>query len=148
MQPNYPQFQAGRYGVVPNTEAAPFPTVAGTSTTTINIGMTARRQIFGQGFVSQIAVIVPASGHVALVIGKYDSTNSNTQVPLTASINVDTSPGGVAKQTTAIPALSTLTDAQRTIHPADLIYAAFTTTGALTSQAVGGIVGVELYDVG
>ncbi|GEM_PF-5364924 len=135
--------QPGEYGSQINTESVPFPTIANSTTTTVNLGLSPRLQWFRQGFIDQLILAASASA-LTVQIQKLDSTNGFAAVNLTAAQDI-TSSTQTAKKTFALAALTTLTDAQRTLNPGDALVAVFTAGGSVTSQAVGGIVGAELF---
>jgi len=136
--------QPGEFGTQINTEITSFPaTISNSTTTTVAIGSASRKQYFNAGAVSQ-TVLATSGSALTVTIGKYDSLNSFAKVPLTAAQDI-TVTSQTAKQTFPIPALASNSDAQRTIQPADSLYADFIAAGTVTSQATGGIIGAELF---
>jgi hypothetical protein len=138
---NYRQPRAGQYGTAIIDQSVPFPTIAGTATTTVPLGQLLRNQVFVQGYVSQLTLVVPTSGACTVLIKKW-SVASAAFVPLTAATDLTTT-GQVLKVNNTIAAIATLTDAQRMINAGDTMWADFTAAGAITTQPTGGSVGYE-----
>ena len=133
----------GRFGVALNTEIGQYPaTIANTATTTIGIGNAYGPQYFNRASIA--AFVLPTSASACTVqIFKWDSINS-AAVALTATQDVLVT-SQTAKVAFPIAAIATLTDAQRTLHSGDYLYAQFVAAGTMTGQATGGVVACELY---
>lgn len=140
---NFRRYAPGVFGTAVIDQVTPFPTIAGTATTTVALGQICRNQIFVQGQVSQLTLVVPTSGTCTVTIKKWDVKNA-AFVNLTAATDITTT-GQTLKVCSAIPALTTLTDQQRSINAGDTLYADFIASAAITTQPTGGMIGYEAF---
>lgn len=136
------------YGTKLNTEVIPYPaTINNTATTIVNIACESRTQFFNYGFVNCVTTLPTSGSALQIQFAKYDSTNSFALVNLTAAQDI-TSTTQTLKKTFQIPALTSLSDNQRRLLPADTLIAQFIAAGTVTQQAVGAIIGVEFEIIG
>lgn len=140
---NFRRNTPGAFGTAVIDQNTPFPTIAGTATTTVPLGQICRNQVFVQGQVSQLTLVVPASGACTVTIKKWDVKNA-AFVNLTAATDL-TGTSQTLKVCSAVPALNTLTDQQRSINAGDTLYADFIAAGAITTQPTGAMVGYESF---
>lgn len=130
----------GRFGVIPNLVTGRcVTTIANSTTTTYNFGGHPATCLATRAMVS--AGTVPTSGSALTgVLQKYDAAN-NTAVALSAAVNLLTL---TAHEGTAVPLLSTLTDAQKTLLPGDTLRFVITAAGTVTLQPVDLMVNTEV----
>ena len=131
---------AGRFGVLPNLVTGRcVANIANSTTTTYNFGGHPATCLVNRAMVS--AGTVPTSGSaVTGVLQKYDAAN-NTAVALSSAIDLLTL---TAHEGTALPLISTLTTAQKTLLPGDTIRFVITAAGSITAQAVDLMVNTEV----
>lgn len=132
--------QPGRFGVLPNVIVGRcITTVANSGDTTYNFGGHPATCVITRAMVS--AGTLPAStGAVTGVIQKYDAT-ANAAVALTAAVDLK---GLTAHEGTAVPLLTTLTDAQRVLKPGDTLRFVITAAGTVSTQPVDLVVNTEV----
>lgn len=120
------------------------PSIGGTTTTTIYLAGSRWTYWFNEGWLFEQTLGVYA-GTATVQFFRYDFVNS-AAIALTAAKDV-TSTGQTANKTLNVPALTTLTDIQRTIMGSlgDSLYASFVTSAGVTDQPVGGIIGAEVF---
>ena len=130
----------GRFGVLPNLLAGKCTTtVANSDDTVYNFGGHPAACVVNRAIVS--AGTLPAStAAITGVLQKYDAT-ANAAVALTAAVNLK---GLTAHEGTAVPLLTTLTTAQKTLNPGDTVRFVITAAGTVTTQPVDLQVNVEL----
>ena len=130
----------GRFGLHPDVLAGKCTTtVASSGATTFNFGGHPATCVINRAMVS--AGTIPASASALTgVLQKFDKAG-NAAVTLTSAINLLTL---VAHQGTALPVLSTVTTAQKTLNPGDTVRFVVTAAGTVTTQPVDLQVNVEL----
>ena len=131
---------AGRFGVLPNLVTGRcVANIANSTTTTYNFGGHPATCLVSRAMVSAGTVPTSASA-VTGVLQKYDAT-ANAAVALTAAVDLLTL---TAHEGTAVPLLSSLTDAQKTLRPGDTLRFVITAAGTITAQAVDLMVNTEV----
>jgi len=130
----------GRFGVLPNLLVGRCVAAIGnTTTTTYNFGAHPASCLINRAVVS--AGTVPASsGTILGVLQKYDAS-ADAAVVLSGNVDLEAL---VAHEGTAIPLLTTLTDAQKTLDTGDTVRFVVTTTNTVSTAAVDLVVNVEL----
>lgn len=130
-----------RYGIMEECPSGSFPPTLATGANVVNVATPYRSAyVFGCS-VSQYALGVYAtSGTIQF---QKITAGGGTTVNLTAAQDI-TATTQTAKTTFNVPLLSTLTDAQRTVMPGDMLVAVVTVTGSVTTQPVAGAATVEL----
>lgn len=131
---------AGRFGTLPNLVTGRCTAnIANSTTTTYNFGSHPATCLVTRAIVS--AGTVPTSGAaVTGVLQKYDAT-ANTAVALTAAVDLLTL---TAHEGTAVPLITTLTDAQKTLRAGDTLRFVITAAGTITAQPVDLMVNTEV----
>lgn len=131
---------AGRFGVLPNLVTGRCTAnIANSTTTTYNFGGHPATCLVSRAMVSAGTVPTSASA-VTGVLQKYDAT-ANAAVALTAAVDLLTL---TAHEGTAVPLLSSLTNAQKTLRPGDTLRFVITAAGTITAQAVDLMVNTEV----
>lgn len=130
----------GRLGVLPNVIVGRcITTVADSDATTYNFGGHPATCVINRAMVS--AGTLPASSAaVTGVLQKYDAT-ANAAVALTAAVDLK---GLTAHEGTAVPLLTTLTAAQKTLNPGDTLRFVITAAGTVSTQPVDLVVNTEV----
>lgn len=130
----------GRFGVLPNLVTGRcVTTVANSAATTYNFGGHPATCVVSRAMVS--AGTIPASASALTgVLQKYDAT-ANAAVTLSAAVNLLTL---TAHEGTAVPLLTTLTEAQKTLLPGDTLRFVITAAGTVTTQPVDLMVNTEV----
>lgn len=130
----------GRFGVLPNIVTGRcVTTIANSTSTTYNFGGHPATCLVNRAMIS--AGTIPASASALTgVLQKYDAAN-NTAVALSAAVNLLTL---TAHEGTAVPLLTTLTDAQKTLLPGDTIRFVITAAGTVTTQPVDLMINTEV----
>jgi hypothetical protein len=130
----------GRFGVLPNLLVGRCVAAIGNSTTTTyNFGAHPALCLINRAVVS--AGTVPASsGTILGVLQKYDAS-ADAAVVLSGDVDLEAL---TAHEGTAIPLLTTLTDAQKTLDTGDTVRFVVTTTNTVSTAAVDLTVNVEL----
>jgi hypothetical protein len=130
----------GRFGVLPNLLVGRCVAALGNSTTTTyNFGAHPALCLINRAVVS--AGTVPASsGTILGVLQKYDAS-ADAAVVLSGDVDLEAL---TAHEGTAIPLLTTLTDAQKTLDTGDTVRFVVTTTNTVSTAAVDLTVNVEL----
>jgi len=130
----------GRFGVLPNLLVGRCVAAIGNSTTTTyNFGSHPASCLINRAVVS--AGTVPASsGTILGVLQKYDAS-ADAAVVLSGDVDLEAL---TAHEGTAIPLLTTLTDAQKTLDTGDTVRFVVTTTNTVSTAAVDLTVNVEL----
>ena len=130
----------GRFGVLPNLIAGRCTAnIANSTTTTYNFGAHPATCLVSRAIVSAGTVPTSASALTG-VLQKYDAT-ANSAVALTAAVDLLTL---TAHEGTAVPLLTTLTEAQRTLRPGDTLRFVITAAGTVSAQAVDLMVNTEV----
>jgi hypothetical protein len=114
-------------------------TVANTTTTSFNIGGLHRRSYVERISLSARTIIASTSA-VSAVVSKY-SAATNTAVALTAAFDLKSL---VTEETSILPLLTTLSDAQRSVSEGDTFRIVVTAAGTITTQATDLICAVEV----
>lgn len=123
----------GRLGVHPNLIAGRCDAAIGNNTTTTyNFGGHPAKVYANRAIVSAGTVPASTSGTILGVVQKYDAT-ANTAVALSANVDLEAL---TAHEGVAVPFLSSLTDAQRTLLPGDTLRFVVTTNNTVTTAAV------------
>lgn len=131
----------GRFGVLPNLLAGRCDAAIGNSTTTTyNFGGHPAVCVVNRAVVSAGTVPASTSGTILGVLQKYDAS-ANAAVTLSANVDLEAL---TAHEGTAIPLLTTLTDAQKTLDVGDTVRFVVTTDNTVTTAAVDLMVNVEL----
>lgn len=131
----------GRLGVLPNLLVGRCAAAIGNSTTTTyNFGGHPASCIVNRAVVSAGTVPASTSGTILGVLQKYDAS-ADAAVVLSGNVDLEAL---VAHEGTAIPLLTTLTDAQKTLDTGDTVRFVVTTNNTVTTAAVDLVVNVEL----
>lgn len=134
------QFGPGEYGTDIIENVIPFPTLVASTTTTVNLGYAYRTSVFKQAFAAQFSGGT-YGGTATVTIQKY---SGGAATALTAAQDVTTT-GIPIRVTKLIPALTTLTDSQKTLIPGDVLEAVFTLSSTVSTQPGGGAIGAETF---
>ena len=130
----------GRFGVLPNLLVGRCVAAIGNSTTTTyNFGAHPASCLINRAVVSAGTVPV-SSGTILGVLQKYDAS-ADAAVVLSGDVDLEAL---TAHEGTAIPLLTTLTDAQKTLDTGDTVRFVVTTTNTVSTAAVDLTVNVEL----
>ena len=140
-QPIYRQYQRGEDGTDLIENVVPFPTLVASSSVTVNLGVASRKSVFNQAFAAQFTAGT-YGGTATVTIQKVTGGSTVTALTAAQSITAANLPVRINK---AIPALTTLTDSQKTINPGDVLEAVFTLSSTVSVQPGGGIIGAETY---
>ena len=131
----------GRFGVLPNLLVGRCVAAIGNSTTTTyNFGAHPASCLINRAVVSAGTVPASTSGTILGVLQKYDAS-ADAAVVLSGDVDLEAL---TAHEGTAIPLLTTLTDAQKTLDTGDTVRFVVTTTNTVSTAAVDLTVNVEL----
>lgn len=131
----------GRFGVLPNLLVGRCDAAIGNSTTTTyNFGSHPAICTINRAVVSAGTVPASTSGTILGVLQKYDAS-ANAAVALSDNVDLEAL---TAHEGTAIPLLTSLTDAQKTLDTGDTVRFVVTTNNTVTTAAVDLMVNVEL----
>jgi hypothetical protein len=141
MPRNFFSPKPGRLGVLPNVLVGRCARVIGDTTTTqYSFGGHPAKCYINRAIVSALVVPASTSGTILATLQKYDAV-ANSAVTLTANIDLEAL---TANEGTAVPMLSTLTEAQQTLLPGDTLRFVVVTTDTVTTAEVDLMVNVEL----
>ncbi len=115
-------------------------TIADSGTTTFSFGSHPAKCEIARAVVSAGTVPVSSGGTILGVLQKYDAS-ANAAVTLSGNVNLEAL---TAHEGTAIPLLTTLTDAQKFLDTGDTIRFVVTTTDTVGTAAVDLYVNTEL----
>lgn len=133
--------QPGRFGVLPNLIVGRCAaSIGNNTTTTYNFGSHPAVCVLNRAVVSAGTVPASTSGTILGVVKKYDAS-ANEAVTLSDSVDLEAL---TANEGTAIPFLSTLTAAQKTLDTGDTVQFVVTTNNTVTTAAVDLVVNVEV----
>lgn len=131
----------GRFGVLPNLLVGRCDAAIGNNTTTTySFGGHPAVCVVNRAVVSAGTVPAATSGTILGVLEKYDAS-ANAAVVLSGNVNLEAL---TAHEGTAIPLLTTLTDAEKALDLGDTVRFVVTTNNTVTTAAVDLVVNVEL----
>lgn len=131
----------GRFGVLPNLLVGRCDAAIGNNTTTTySFGSHPAICLINRAVVSAGTVPASTAGTILGVLEKYDAS-ANAAVVLTANVDLEAL---TAHEGTAVPLLTTLTEAQKTLDTGDTVRFVVTTNNTVTTAAVDLMVNVEL----
>lgn len=131
----------GRFGTLPNLLVGRCAAAIGNSTTTIyNFGSHPAVCLITRAVVSAGTVPVSSGGTILATLEKYDAS-ADAAVTLSGSIDLEAL---TAHEGTAVPLLTTLTDAQRTLDTGDTLRLSVVTTSTVGTAAVDLVCNIEL----
>lgn len=142
MSTTYRKPTPGRYGTQPVYPDADIPAITANTTTTQTLNTPNVKAYVSA--LSALTFVVPADadGAITVIVYKWNKI-AGAAVALTAAFNLETL---VAKNNTAIPILTSLTDLQRTLLPGDILYATITNdSAAIDTQPTGLKIAAELF---
>jgi hypothetical protein len=138
---NFFRPKPGRFGVASAVLAGRCDAVIGNSgTTTYSFGGHPARCQVSRAMVSAGTVPASSGGTILGVLQKYDAV-ANAAVTLTGDVDLEAL---TAHEGAAVPLLTTLTSAQKTLNPGDTLRFAVTTTSTVGTAAVDLVVNTEL----
>jgi len=129
----------GRFGVASTLLVGRCQTTMANGVT-YQFGSHPAKCLIARATVSALTAPISSAGAVTGVLQKYDAS-ANAAVALTDSVNLETL---TSKEGTAVPLLTTLTDAQRTLDVGDTLQFVIT-SGAIDTQPVDLMVNTELF---
>lgn len=131
----------GRFGVMSNVLAGRCDAAIGNNTTTyFQFGGHPAVSYINRAVVSAATVPASTSGTILATLEKYDAS-ANAAVTLTGNIDLEAL---TANEGTAVPLLSTLTVAQRTLDTGDTLRLKVVTNNTVTTAAVDLLCNTEL----
>lgn len=141
MSLNFFRPKPGRFGVASSVIVGRCAAAIGDSTTTVyNFGAHPARCEIARAVVSAGTVPASAGGTIVGVLQKYDAS-ANAAVTLSGNVDLEAL---VAHEGTAIPLLTTLTDAQKTLDTGDTLRFSVVTTSTVGTAAVDLVVNTEV----
>lgn len=122
----------GRFGVIPNVLPGHCGTIGNNTTTYFSFGGHPAQCYINRAVVSAATVPAATSGTILATLEKYDAS-ANAAVALSAEFDLETL---TANEGTAVPLLSTLSIAQRTLDTGDTVRLKVVTNNTVTTAAV------------